>query len=103
MASGFFLHSGDIVTKATVDGDRVFMQDMQDCGDLLAKCAEERAQDVLRGHRKTETFRCVAELPLVLVQELKSRGMDILADKEALKRVLNDPAFAAFRTSVGRV
>lgn len=75
----------------------------QNCDDLLARCKAARIEDKLRGFRRPGVFRCVAELPLALVELLQEQGMDILRDKEALRRVLNDPAFKAFRTTEGKV
>lgn len=103
MAHSLSIQNGDVVTRVMTNGETTFLQDMQDCDELIAKCAEERAQDVLRGHRKVEPFRCVMEVPVVLVEALKAQGLDIINDRDALKRVANDPAFAAFRTSAGRV
>ena len=97
------LRDGEVETHVTVDGDTTFIQDIQDCTNLIDRCRETKALDVLRGHRKAETFRLVAELPVVLVEALKAQGIDIMTDNDALKRVLNDPAFAAFRTTEGRV
>ena len=103
MAERFRLLSGEVVTNGQVDGGTVFLRDEQCVDELLSKCADERAQDGLRGHRKTAPFRCIMELPMVLVESLKAQGMDIIADKAALRRVVNDPAFAAFRTSAGKL
>lgn len=75
----------------------------QDCGGLIERCTAARNADTLRGHQKPRPFRLVAELPVALVEVLKSQGVDVLADKEALRNVLNDPAFRAFRTTEGRV
>lgn len=96
--------NGETGTRAHVDeADGILaIQEIQDCTDVLQKCADERASDVLRGHRKPGSFHCVAEFPLVLVDKLRGMGLDIMNDRDALKRVLNDPEFAAFRTSLGK-
>lgn len=93
----------DIDTLITQEGDTTFIQSVQECSDVLESCKEERAQDMLRGHRKTDSFHCVAELPMVLVEALRAQGIDIMNDTDALKMVLNSPEFKAFRTSGGRV
>lgn len=97
---------GSIVTRATLDGnDVMFIQDSQECADVLESCKQERATDVLRGFRKTGYMgqRCLAEFPLVLVDALKAQGMDIINDRDALRKVLNDPEFAGFRCSTGKI
>lgn len=95
----------EIVTNIDTDAasGNLVLQSMQDCDALIDKCKAERLSDKLRGHRKTGSLHCVAELPLVLVETLKAQGLDILHDRAALKKVLNDPEFSAFRTSNGRV
>ena len=65
--------------------------------------AERTGNDRLRGFRKPEAFYPVARIPLALVDVLKAQGLDVLADTDDMFRFLNDPAFAAFRTSTGRV
>lgn len=96
--------NGEQGTKAHADeaAGVLAVQDVQDCEALLQQCADERASDVLRGHRKTGAFHCVAEFPVVLVDKLRGMGLDIMNDRDALKKVLNDPEFAAFRTSMGK-
>ncbi len=95
----------EVVTRIGTDAvnGAFYVQSVQDCTDLLGKCRDERAVDVLRNYRKAKAFRCLAELPAALVEDLKAQGMDICTDREALRRVLNDPAFAAFRCSTGRI
>ena len=76
----------------------------QDVSAILDAIRAERADnDRLRGFRKPETFFPVARIPLALVDVLKAQGLDVLADPDDMFRFLNDPAFAAFRTSTGRV
>lgn len=75
----------------------------QDVTDVMERCAAKRAAEEPLGMRRTATFREVAEIPCALVEILRVQGQDILNDPEALRRFLNDPAFAAFRTSRGRV
>jgi len=43
----------------------------------------------------------VARIPLVVVDEYKRRGIDLLKDDAALKRFLNDPDNKLFRTKPG--
>lgn len=96
--------NGETGTKAHVDDAAgvLAVQSVQDCSEVIRRCAEERAEDKLRGHRKTGAFHCVAEIPAALVDALRGRGLDIMNDREALKKVLNDPSFAAFRASNGK-
>ena len=75
----------------------------QECQDVIDRCTLARNADKLRGHRKPETYRCVAEIPLALVSLLKAQGIDIMQDPAAMRRLLNDPAFKAFRTTEGKV
>ncbi len=83
----------------------MFLQDVQDCGEVMRRCAAERAEDRLRRFRKTADMGqcCLAEIPLVLVDALKAQGLDILGNRDDLRRFLNDPQWAAFRCSTGRV
>lgn len=90
-------------TIIKVDDDFTYIQDVQECSDVIQDCAYDRSNDIFRNFRKTDTFHEVAEIPMVLVDALKGMGMDIMNDEEALRKVLNDPEFKAFRTSLGRV
>ena len=98
---------GSVASTAMHDaatGD-MFLQDVQECEEVMRRCAAERAADAMRGNRKTPYMgqRCLAEIPVVLVDKLRGMGMDIMNDKEALRRFLNDPQWAAFRCSSGKV
>lgn len=75
----------------------------QDVTDVMERCAVLRAAEETRGMRKASTFRQIAEIPTALAEILAAQGMDIINDEEALRKFLNDPVFAAFRTSRGRV
>lgn len=76
----------------------------QDVAAILDAIRAERADnDRLRRFRKPEAFHPVARIPLALVDVLKAQGLNILADPDDMFRFLNDPTFAAFRTSTGRV
>lgn len=106
LESAIDVHSG-VQTRAKLDpatGD-MYVFDIQECSDVIRRCTAERLQDKLRGHRKIPFMghQCVAEIPVVLVDALKAKGMDVLNDKEALRRFLNDPEWRAFRCSEGRV
>lgn len=92
-----------LTTRETKEGLELSFGVVQDCGELVRRCTAARNADALRGCAKPRTFRLVAELPLALVEVLAARGIDILRDKKELRKLLNDPAFRAFRTTRGRV
>lgn len=73
----------------------------QDVTDILDMNAIERGEDRFRGFRLAPTFRKVASIPVAAVDIAAHQGMDILHDPDAMRRFLNDPANAAFRTSLG--
>lgn len=76
----------------------------QDVSAILDAIRAERADnDRLRGFRKPEEFYPVARIPLAMVDVLKAQGLDVLNDPDDMFHFLNNPAFAAFRTSTGRV
>jgi hypothetical protein len=86
------LHDGNVITVS------------QEVDAVIKHCQAQRAvNDRLRGFRKPKTYQQVAEIPLALVEVLKAQGIDVLNDPEAMRRVLNDSAFAAFRTCGGKV
>ncbi len=99
--------NGDVLRivrpRETRRGVEVSLEVFQDCGDLIERCAAARNADILRGYQKPRTFRLVAELPVALVEVLAVRGVDVIGDREARRKVLNDPAFRAFRTTNGKV
>lgn len=99
--------NGNIVStidvQDTVKGIEATVSITQECQDVIDRCTLARNADKLRGHRKTGTYHCVAEIPMALITLLKSQGIDLLEDREAMKKFLNDPAFKAFRTSEGKV
>ena len=80
--------------------DRSVVTVNQEVDDVLARCAAMRAAQP--AFSKPPTFRQVAEVPVALVRILAARGMDIINDPQAMKKFLNDPEFAAFRTTTGR-
>lgn len=71
--------------------------------------AEQKFDDIVemnkslynRDHQKHGDWTHVAQIPLVVVQELKKQG--ILHDQKAMKRWLNDPQNRFFRTRPGSV
>ena len=73
----------------------------EEVDDVMALAAALRAAQPR--HVQPPTFRQVAEFPVALVEILRAKGLDILNDPAAMKKVLNDPEFAAFRTTAGRV
>ncbi len=107
MRGEIFDVNGNILSRVDVEngagGSKIHLTVEQNCDDLISRCTAARSLDKLRGHRKTSAFRCVAELPVALVEVFRSQGVDLLTDDDALRKVLNDPAFRAFRTTEGRV
>ena len=99
--------AGDVIrtmtTREIKGGMELSFGVIQDCDDLIRRCTAARNADTLRGHAKPRAFRLVAELPLALVEVLAARGIDILNNKKELRKLLNDPAFRAFRTTQGRL
>lgn len=86
------LHDGNVVTVE------------QDVTAIIEACAREGSEaNRLRGFKKPEEFRHVAEIPLAAVEIALAQGMDILRDEDALKKWLNNPENKAFRVHQGRV
>jgi hypothetical protein len=84
--------------------------------ELDDKLTIERVQDVepyiernkrLANHAPANwrgEFHHVASIPLVVIEKVKKEtGMDLLKDREAMKRFLNDPDNKYFRTKLGTV
>lgn len=77
--------------------------------DQVEITAEQQFDDILemnkalynRDHGKHGDWTHVAQIPLVVLQELKKKG--ILHDNVAMKRWLNDPDNRFFRTRPGTV
>lgn len=45
----------------------------------------------------------VASIPLVVIEEYKQRGIDLMGDKTELRKFLNDPDNKFFRSRPGKV
>ena len=93
--------TGEVVETLHLEPDRAVITVSQEVDEILERCAAMRAEQPAFG--KPPTFRQVAEFPAALAPILAAQGLDIINDPEALRKVLNDPEFAAFRTTTGRV
>jgi hypothetical protein len=91
----------DVVETLHLGLDQTVITVSQEADDIMARCAAHRAAQP--AFSKPPTFRLVADIPVALVTILAAQGMDIINDPEAMRKFLNDPAFAAFRTTTGRV
>jgi hypothetical protein len=92
-----------ILTKYHYDesNDRLFIERIQDTNQIvdINKKAANSAQTNWRGD-----LHHVASIPLVLIEKYKNEfGIDLMNDKEALKRFLNDPDNKFLRTKPGKV
>ena len=89
-----------VVDTITGDGTLAIAQDVTAIIE-----ANKRAQNAVQhcGFRKPETFRQVADIPVAVIQLALAQGVDLMHDKDALRRFLNDPDNRAFRTTLERV
>lgn len=83
-----------------IDGQWYLTQE-QDAHDIIeANKAEYNSVDE-RARHKSETFNRVARLPLVVLEDLRKRG--ILRDTKAFKKWLDNSDNRMFRTRPGRL
>lgn len=96
--SGAVLESrGDgVIDRITPDG---ILSREQDVTEILRQNAREMEEDRFRGFRLAPTFRRVASIPVAVVDIAKAQGLDILGNPDDMRKFLNDPANAAFRTT----
>lgn len=100
---------GGMVLDAREDGviDRIhdggLLSREQDVTEILRMNHFQRGEDRLRGFRIAPTFRQVARIPVAAVDIAAAQGLDILNDPDDMRRFLNDPENAAFRTTMERV
>lgn len=104
---GLNLHQrvGGAILESREDGvtDRItpdgILTREQDVTDILRQNAEERLKDRFKGFRFAPVFRRVASIPVAVVDIAKAQGLDILGNPDDMRKFLNDPANAAFRTT----
>lgn len=100
---------GGMVLEAREDGviDRIHdggqLSREQDVTEILRMNHFQRGEDRLQGFRFAPTFRQVARIPVAAVDIAAAQGLDILNDPDDMRRFLNDPENAAFRTTMERV
>ena len=100
---------GGMVLEAREDGviDRIhdggLLSREQDVTEILRMNHFQRGEDRMQGFRFAPTFRRVARIPVAAVDIAAAQGLDILNDPDDMRRFLNDPENAAFRTTMERV
>ena len=100
---------GGMVLEAREDGviDRIHEGELlsreQDVTEILRMNHFQRGEDRMQGFRFAPTFRQVARIPVAAVDIAAAQGLDILNDPDDMRRFLNDPENAAFRTTMERV
>ena len=87
----------DGVTDYVTDDFRLFRE--QDVTDILRLNRAARDRDRFKGFRLAPTFRKVASIPVAAVDIARAQGLDILNNPDDMRKFLNDPANAAFRTT----
>lgn len=103
------LPGGGMVLEAREDGviDRIhdggLLSREQDVTEILRMNHFQRGEDRMQGFRFAPTFRRVASIPVAAVDIAAAQGLDILNDPDDMRRFLNDPENAAFRTTMERV
>lgn len=105
MAESYVLKSdAGILTHVIHGNSQVLVQDSQECGDILERCAASRnEEDRFIWNRRAVPFRPVMEIPLAIINDYKRRGIDLMSDQTALRIFINDPANKKLRLSTGRV
>lgn len=100
---------GGMVLEAREDGviDRIhdggLLSREQDVTEILRMNHFQRGEDRMQGFRFAPTFRQVARIPVAAVDIAAAQGLDILNAPDDMRRFLNDPENAAFRTTMERV
>ena len=100
---------GGMVLETREDGviDRIhdggLLSREQDVTEILRMNHFQRGEDRMQGFRFAPTFRQVARIPVAAVDIAVAQGLDILNDPDDMRRFLNDPENAAFRTTMERV
>ena len=75
----------------------------QDVEPILDLNKKEYASHRRGERRKSETMNLVARIPVNVVDIYRQRGIDLLNDRKALRKFLNDPDNRYFRTRPGKV
>ena len=100
---------GGMVLEVREDGviDRIhdggLLSREQDVTEILRMNHFQRGEDRMQRFRFAPTFRQVARIPVAAVDIAAAQGLDILNDPDDMRRFLNDPENAAFRTTMERV
>jgi len=90
-------------TNLHAQGDKLVIENVQDCTPI-AEYTKARQRE---GHHGSSEMRLAASLPLVMVEKYCNDNnisfTEWSANKEHIKRMLNDPALAHFRVWPGKV
>jgi hypothetical protein len=93
----------DLQTRIHVDGDSMTVENVQDCTPI-AEYAKARNRE---GHHGSSEMRLAGSIPLVMVEKYcNDNGItypEWSANKEHIRRMLQDPALAHFRIWPGRI
>jgi hypothetical protein len=92
---------GGVAETLHLGPDRSVITVSQEAGEIMERCAALKAAQP--AFSRPRVFRQVAEYPVALAALLAAQGLDIINDPEAMRKVLNDPALSAFRTTAGKV
>lgn len=99
--SAFDVRADGVADFMDKDGNISRMQDVTEI--VRLNRALQTEADRFKGFRIAPTFRKVASIPVAVIDIAKAQGLDILNDKDAMRRFLNDPQNRAFRTTLERV
>jgi hypothetical protein len=82
-------------------GDKLIIERIQDVEPILTD--NKKALNNAATNWKGE-FHHVASIPLVIIEKYKNEhGIDLMKDKAAMKKFLNDPDHKYFRTKPGSI
>ena len=100
-----FTDADGITTKFhwTAHEDKLIIERSQDIEQALKALHEMKAETPSwRPYAKGDLHH-VAWIPNIVIEDYRKRGIDLLTDTKALRRFLNDPDNAVFRTRQGRL
>lgn len=81
--------------------DSVVVERMQDCEAIIEANKE---METYAPRNWSKDLHLVAQIPLVIIEKYKNeKGIDLLRDREALRKFLNDPDNKFMRTKAGRI
>lgn len=83
-----------------IDG-QWYLKQTQDVQDIIELNKAQYNSVDERARFKSANFNCMARLPLVVLEDLRAKG--ILADGKAFKKWLDQPENRFFRTRPGRL